>query len=583
MSDPALGEAVCRLPWLSPAAASLVTLARPPKASVWEMLRDDPGAVQHIVRYATAPPSGVASFPHLLHGEAILVAAARHLDGSASGFVDWRAPAARSIYQGAVAYARTARHLAQRTGRADPESAGIAGLLAPLGWLAVCALDATAASACLTELDADARSLSIQQRRWGLDQAAIARRLSRRWQLPGWLAAVVGCLDMPVATAQFLGADPDLFRVVQLAVLLVQRHHGALHLLVGASAAELTAELGLAGAELDEAGRAARAALDVSLPAVEWTDPHSMPLLRDLLRTAAENRRLSEAPILEQLENDADRLHQALASQQAGEELRLRTLQLGALAELAAGAGHEINNPLAVISGQAQYLLHHETEPARQRTLHTIVGQARRIHEILTDLMMFARPSRPQKQPFDAAALAPEVAAALADLADQRRVRLTVQNPNQPVELLADPRQMRNALVNLVRNGIEAAPADGWVRIRLEMLVPDRLEWVVEDSGDGPGPLQRDHLFDPFYSGRPAGRGRGMGLPTAWRLAHEHGGEVRFEPLAGGPTRFVLSLPRRTATTPETQAASSDGFMPSPVLHLNGDAPANHFLPLANP
>ena len=54
----------------------------------------------------------------------------------------------------------------------------------------------------------------------------------------------------------------------------------------------------------------------------------------------------------------------------------------------------------------------------------------------------------------------------------------------------------------------------------------------------------RDHLFDPFYSGRLAGRGRGFGLPTAWRLAREHGGDVRFDRPVEGPTRFILSLPR---------------------------------------
>jgi signal transduction histidine kinase len=67
----------------------------------------------------------------------------------------------------------------------------------------------------------------------------------------------------------------------------------------------------------------------------------------------------------------------------------------------------------------------------------------------------------------------------------------------------------------------------------------------VEDSGPGPAPEQRPHLFDPFYSGRSAGRGRGLGLPLAWRLARQQGGDVSLEPARPGqPTRFVLSLPR---------------------------------------
>jgi signal transduction histidine kinase len=54
-------------------------------------------------------------------------------------------------------------------------------------------------------------------------------------------------------------------------------------------------------------------------------------------------------------------------------------------------------------------------------------------------------------------------------------------------------------------------------------------------------------MFDPFYSGRPAGRGRGLGLPTAWRLARENGGDVVFDEQCSGPTRFILSLPRETS------------------------------------
>src|SRR5207302_476622 len=80
------------------------------------------------------------------------------------------------------------------------------------------------------------------------------------------------------------------------------------------------------------------------------------------------------------------------------------------------------------------------------------------------------------------------------------------------------------------------------------------VEIVIEDNGPGPAALEREHLFDPFFSGRPAGRGRGLGLPTAWRLARQHGGDVRFMRPADGPTRFVLTLPR--ANEPRGQEAN---------------------------
>jgi signal transduction histidine kinase len=275
--------------------------------------------------------------------------------------------------------------------------------------------------------------------------------------------------------------------------------------------------------------------------------------LRDLLALAAENRRLRDAGLLRRVEGDLDALHRALEGQRRGEAERLLGQKLRGLAEFAAGAGHEINNPLAVISGQAQYLLQHEAEGSRQKALQTIIQQSQRIHQTLRDLMQFARPARPQKHVLDLLPLVQEVVVALGDLAGQRRVTLTAPDydpANRPVLLHADPGQLRTALTCLVRNAVEAAPADGWARVRLEDPAADLVEVVVEDSGPGPDPAQHEHLFDPFYSGRQAGRGRGLGLPIAWRLAGEQGGSVRFVPLADGPTRFVLTLPRHREPEP---------------------------------
>jgi signal transduction histidine kinase len=171
--------------------------------------------------------------------------------------------------------------------------------------------------------------------------------------------------------------------------------------------------------------------------------------------------------------------------------------------------------------------------------------------------MQFARPARPQKELIDVPDLLRTVAAALEELAERRQVRLRCPDPAQPVTLFADANQLRTALTCLLRNAVEAAPAEGWAGIRLETPAPDRVEFVVEDSGTGPAPAQREHLFDPFYSGRLAGRGRGLGLPTAWRLAREHDGDVRFDFLPDGPTRFVLSLPRDPSDGELVEAGSN--------------------------
>ena len=223
------------------------------------------------------------------------------------------------------------------------------------------------------------------------------------------------------------------------------------------------------------------------------------------------------------------------------------------MAEFAAGAGHEINNPLAVILGQAQYLLGHEAEwfapdpeGEARKALQKIVGQTRRIHGLLRDLMQFARPAPPSPAWHDLPSLVDEVAAGLADLAEQRQVSLAADVRPDRLAAFLDAGQTKAALTCLLRNAIEAAPAGGWARLVFhDAATTDTLQVAVEDSGPGPDAAIRASLFDPFFSGRSAGRGRGLGLSTAWRLARQQGGDVRLEPpQPGEPTRFVLTLPR---------------------------------------
>jgi signal transduction histidine kinase len=591
----ALAQGLDHLPWLSPSAASLVALGRPQTEATWSEIRSDPGAVLLLVRGQEGSfQVGYAA----LHEPTLLEEALRHLEGAWAGFVDWNDPAIHLVYRNGLSLARLAFYLARRTGRCDPDQAWVCGLLAPLGWYAVCALAPSQVAGCLADPAFHHAPRATQRERWGLDHAAIGRRLARRWRLPSWLTAVVGHLELPPEVAADLGADPDLFNLMRLTVSLAEQQGIALGLSHG-SVTEAAAALGLVPAKKDERGARTEngqssttngsaflyppssildppaSVLNPQPPeARTWEDPRRVPLLRDLLRAAAEYRRLRGAALHEELEREADQLQGILEERIRKEADRLQACKLGALAEFAAGAGHEINNPLSVISGQAQYLLNHlqkseegngqgdEAEPSvsalrlppsvLQKALQTIVVQTRRIHELLREVMQFARPAPPRLEWVDLSALVAEVATSLVDLAARRQVRLETPpygsgtTGNSPLRIFADPSQIRAALSNLLRNAIEAAPGGGWARVSLvETSGRDFIQVAVEDSGPGPLAEQREHLFDPFYSGRSAGRGRGLGLPTAWRLARLHGGDVQLAPAGTeGPTRFLLTLPR---------------------------------------
>jgi signal transduction histidine kinase len=465
-------------------------------------------------------------------------------------FIDWQESRVRPLYEGCLTLARLCRRLAALSGRADPEQAWCCGLLAPLGWLALAAIAPDRVASALLDSTFSRDPLGTMDRQLGANPTVITRRLARAWELPGWIGGVLTHLELPLEHARRFGVDPCLFSLTRLAVHLGRQRGVELGL---SGLGDLTTEESLLGVRLSDFDRFGCVS-DEAVPA-PGCDPYQQPLLRDLLALAIENRRLRDVPRVARLEGELDCLHALLGEQVRGESDRLRSAKLSGLAEFAAGASHEINNPLAVISGQAQYILGHEADwlamdeaGSARKALQAIVAQTKRIHAILRDLMQFARPAPPRPSWLDLPTLLGEVCASLTDLATQKQVRIEVEARPERLAVLADPEQVRSALTCLFRNAVEAAPTEGWARLVLhESATTDRIEVYVEDSGTGPAPEQRSHLFDPFFSGRNAGRGRGLGLPLAWRLARQQGGDVILEPTRPGqPTRFILSLPRHS-------------------------------------
>ncbi len=559
-----LREAVIQLPWLAPSASYLVVFCRPYSLSSWPRFCGDPGAVLLLLRSLSQTSDGDQAIPwpavllkplqsHSLHEFAL-----NRLHQPPCGSACWVQEPARTILRCSLVNARLARFLARHAGPCSPDQAWVCGLLAPLGFLALCSVDPAAVESVLRPGGSFQEHRQRQEEAWGLPHVALARRLARSWNLPGWLVAVVGHLDLPESVARGLGAESELFHLTRVAIDLARRQGFDLGLVDPLQAQESAAALNLPPSLL-EADEIRLECQQVQAWTGEWQDPYHQPLLPDLLAAAAENARLRAGPRRERLEQEIDHLQRALHHQVRTEADRLQTAKLEALAEFAAGAGHEINNPLAVISGQAQYLLGHDVtwfteqaQPEVRKSLQAIIGQTRRVHGLLRDLMQFARPPAPNPTAVDLPALLGETVSGVKDLAEQRRIRLELHIPVDRLAVTLDPDQVRLALSCLVRNGIEAASAEGWVRIILRPPLAGRLlEIVVEDSGPGPDPAQKPHLFDPFFSGRNAGRGKGLGLPIAWRLARLQGGDVCLIPACPGqPTRFVLRLPWPEDKTP---------------------------------
>jgi signal transduction histidine kinase/HD-like signal output (HDOD) protein len=232
--------------------------------------------------------------------------------------------------------------------------------------------------------------------------------------------------------------------------------------------------------------------------------------------------------------------------------VRMRSISI--IAQMAAGAAHELNNPLAVISGRAQMELARSEDPEpcpeprrSRRALEIIIEQAQRASGIVSDLMSFAKPAepRPVVQPLaDVLEAACQHWRRVSELGPNRLV-LSIRDTDSTV--CCDPDQLREILQAVFANALEATdPAARRIEINSPSRASDEtVRIVVEDNGVGMTPDVLEHALDPFFSSRAAGRGRGLGLSRAYRLAEINGGSLWLESTPNIATTVTIELPAR--------------------------------------
>jgi signal transduction histidine kinase/HD-like signal output (HDOD) protein len=205
-----------------------------------------------------------------------------------------------------------------------------------------------------------------------------------------------------------------------------------------------------------------------------------------------------------------------------------RSQALAALGEIAAGAAHEMNNPLTVISGRSQMLARSLTEPNAKLMAEQIVEQSHRISDMITALRAFSEPTKPDIQPTDLPKLLENVVRDVrARYETAAPIEVKIDQPLGPVYL--DAAQIGRAVGELLRNAIEAESCKHIeLRVQIEP-VDDRLKIQVTDDGTGLTQHALAHAFDPFFSAKPAGRQPGLGLAQARRLVEAHGGQITLE------------------------------------------------------
>ena len=250
---------------------------------------------------------------------------------------------------------------------------------------------------------------------------------------------------------------------------------------------------------------------------------------------------------------DRERLRLIGASQNAVENLKqfqtqmVQTEKLVSLGQLAAGAAHEINNPLTGSLGYSDLMTGDPTLSERQRALADKIGTlARRIRTLITNLLSFARQVPSEKTDLDLnLILSNAVHLSNLDLRGVPVEVVTIPSSSLP-PVFGDANHLMQVLFNLISNAVDAMEEVGGGKLMLK-TGHDSTRVIVEVSDTGPGIKSLTQVFDPFYTTKPVGKGTGLGLSICYGIVQDHGGQIEcFNRPEGGAT-FLVTLPHTQA------------------------------------
>jgi len=223
-----------------------------------------------------------------------------------------------------------------------------------------------------------------------------------------------------------------------------------------------------------------------------------------------------------------------------------QTDRLAIIGQLAAGAAHEIRNPLTSIKSAIQYVKNDLQEPRKQKMIESVLSEVDRINDILTGLLSFSRQNNPVKREFDLAALIDQILDLIRNTRIKKQIKFTVVCFASSIPIIADCDQIKQVLVNIILNAIDAIDAEGEIDVSVQ---PARIEGeefysiTVTDNGKGISEESLEKLFDPFYTTKI--EGTGLGLSISYGIIHRHRGSIEIgNRTDGSGAQVVIRLPK---------------------------------------
>lgn len=240
-----------------------------------------------------------------------------------------------------------------------------------------------------------------------------------------------------------------------------------------------------------------------------------------------------------ELESLSERIKQMVGTLQQREREVLRAEQLAAVGQLAAGVAHEVRNPLTSIKLLVQSAQESPGESLTAEDLRVIEGEVRRMERLLQTFLDFTRPQKTERRPTELQPLIEGVIDLMRGRAERQRIAISCET--QPLRATIDPEQIRQVIVNLCLNAIDAMPTGGTLSVSVTARPLDRFEIAVADTGGGIPADVLPRLFQPFVSTKDTGLG--LGLVISKRIVEAHRGTILAWNRLEGGCRFVVNLP----------------------------------------
>ena len=284
---------------------------------------------------------------------------------------------------------------------------------------------------------------------------------------------------------------------------------------------------------------------------------------------------------LRMVEDDADGspvfegIAEEVTERHRGDEHLRRSERMASLGHMLAGVAHELNNPLAAISGFSQLLLRGTWPVEDRKALETIGREARRAERVVRDLLTFARQGNVTRSELvDLHGVIRHIVDTQHHALDTRGVRVLMMLAPTPVYVQGDTARLEQVMLNLVANARQALEAvrgeRAMVQAPLELRITTEIDAEahvmvrVADNGAGISPSLLGRIWDPFFTTKEEGVGTGLGLSVVHSIVTEHGGVVDVHSEMGRGTEFTVRLPTVDAPEVDSPVVTAEIALPRP-------------------